>query len=522
MILFGLSLCPLLTFAFIFNGTYVECFTDNDCMKYFPENDKNYCYYGTCTDRCPPGYVKGGKANNFTFTCVCDKDKGLVNNSNFGNVFGNVTKCKCDKAYCVVTVYSTGIGYTEGLVPHGAPPNCKIQLDNIPSPVTQFSFYLVLVSMLLFMFIHCRSASGVIYDFHRYYGLYVLGSLMVIVFVQTVYPFTAGFTRTMAFGIVAHNSMEWNILVRLQYGKTSYVRNSGNIWLIMYYVIMLLAMTVLPLEWLLYFAMIQGGFLDWTFVCFICAARKTVCDDDTHPPYPHQCFKDEYSRFVCWFGFGAIFHLMSVEILFAGFILNNAVYIGVGGFLLLPMFLFYTIWVFGQERLMVFCGPSVFMNYVKSGISGSVPQKFQLVPFKHTTRTVDILWKRFVGEGYGPIHKVDVEMEPLHTVQVVRVGNGNEAQKGSADADADSSVQVFPGSTSGNFEVEDCESFKFGINDQCCCFECPRVPCCCKNSIPLYWIIAFICISVNAGILIQLPKWVAAKGCNRGYDYGAW
>jgi len=503
----------------MYKGEYVECFTDQDCMTYYPENDKNYCYVGTCTNRCPPGYKQVSTGDNFIFECECDEEKGIVADSNFSDAFANVTKCKCDKAYCFVTVYSTGIGYTDGLIPNGAPPNCKVKLDEIPSVLTQFSFYLVLVSMLIFLLIHCRSASVVIYDFHRYYGLYVLGSMMVIVFVQTVYPFTAGFTRTMAFGIVAHNSMEWNILVRLQYGKTAYVRNSSNICLIMYYVIMLLAMSVLRLDHLLYFSMIQGGFLDWTFVCFICAARKTAYDGDTHQQYLHQCFKDEYSRFVCWFGFGAIFHLISVEILFAGFILNDAMLIGLGGFFLLPMFFFYTIWVFGQERLMVFCGPRVFMNYVKDGISKSTT-KYRIVPFKHTTHAVDILWKRFVGEGYGPVHKTGVEMEPLHSVQVERWGN----EKGAQDelADADSSVQVITGSTCGNFEVEDCESFKFGINDQCCCCKCPRVPCCCRIWIPLYWVIALICISVNAGVLIQLPTWKSADGCNEGYDYGAW
>jgi len=517
MILFGLSLCPLLTFAFIFNDTYVECFTDNDCMKYFPENNKNYCYYGTCTDRCPPGYKKGGIGDQFIFTCECDTEAGLVPNGNFGSVFQNVDKCRCNQTYCLVTVYAQGLGYTDGLIPHGAPPNCKIQLDDIPSPLTEFSFYMLLISMLIFMFIHCRSSSGVVYDFHRYYGLYVLGSLMVIVFVQTVYPFTAGFTRSMAFGIVAHNSMEWNLLVRLQYGKTSYVRNSSNIWLIMYFIIMLLAMARLPLAVLLYFAMIQGGFLDWTFVCFIFAARKTVREDKSHPQYIHQCCKDEYSRFVCWYGFGAIFHLVSVEILFAGFILNNAWLIALGGFFLLPTFLFYTIWVFGQERLMVFFGPSVFMNYVKGGdFSESVP-KFQMVPFKHTTRTVDILWKRLVGEGCGPIQKLGVEMEPLQSVHVVRVGDDN--QKEFADAEPS---QVRTGSTSGTFEIEDCESFKFGIDDQCLCCTLPRVNCCCKNWVPFYWVIAFICISANTLILFFLPTWIEVDGCNEGYDYGAW
>jgi len=498
MIIFGLSLCTLVTFAFMYKGDYVECFTDDDCITNFPENNNNYCYVGTCTYRCPPGYNQSSTGDNFKFRCECDKENGLVAEGNFTDAFANITKCKCDKPYCTVTVYATGIGYTDGLIPKGAPPNCKAVLDEIPPVLTQFSFYLVIVTMGIFFVIHCRSASSVVYDFHRYYGLYVLGSILVIVFVQTVYPFTAGFTRTMAFGIVAHNSMEWNILIRLQYGKTMHARNSGNLCLIMYFVMMLLAMSVIRrLDHLLYFCMVQGGFLDWTFVCFILAAQNTVQKSDTDPIYFHQCCKDDYARFVCWFGFGAILHLLSVEILFAGFILNNATLIGLGGFFLLPMFLFYTIWVFGQDRLMVFLGPRLFMQYEQKNVL-CADKNYQITPYKHTTRVVDILWKRFVGD-YGPI-----PMEP------VQESMGIDKPRGGG------------GGTSGVFEVEDLESFKFGINDECCSCKCPRVPCCCNNWVPLYWIIALIFISVNAGILVQLPKWTSVKGCNAGFDYGAW
>jgi len=523
MIFFVLSLAILLTFAFTYEGDYIECFDHHDCEKNFEESGKIYCYAGTCTDTCPPGYVKVNTERDWHFDCECDVNKSLVNVSYFGYPFTNLTipKCKCDEAYCLVTVYATGIGYTDGLVPRGRAPNCKIKKNKIPSVLTQFSFYLVLITMIIFMFIHCRSASGVIYDFHRYYGIYVLGSTMVIVFVQSVYPFTAGFTRTMAFGIVAHNSAEWNVLLRLQFGKTSHVRNSTNVCLIMYYIIMLLAMSVLRLDYLLYFSMIQGGFLDWTFVSFICAARKTVCDSDTHDHVLHQCCKNEYSRFVCWFGVAAIFHLVSVEILFAGFILNDAALIGLGGFFLLPMFLFYTIWVFGQSRLMIFCGPSVFMNYVKSGISISAPTSFLIVPFKHTTRTIDILYQKIVGEGYAPVNKVGVEMETLDVVQVERVGLDSHVEV----ADVGASASAFTGfSRSSNIEVEDCEGFKFGINDQCCCCKCPRIPCCFgKFWIPCYWVVALACILVNTGVLINLPQWKSSdKLCNSGYELGAW
>jgi len=514
MILFGL----ILTVLSAYDGDYVECFDHKTCRdaEETKAQDKIYCYAGTCTERCPPGYIQKNYEKTRDFTCECDEEKGLVVESYFEGLFANLTipKCKCDKDFCLVTVWSQGIGYTDGLVPNGAPPNCKAELDQIPAVISRFSYYMVLITMTMFMLIHCRSSSGIVYDFHRYYGLYVLGSMMVIVFVQTVYPFTAGFTRTMAFGIVAHNSAEWNVLLRLQYGKTYHVRNSSNICLMMYYIILLLAMSFLPLGPLLYFSMIQGGFLDYTFVWFIYAARKAIYASETHEHVSDHCFKNEYARFVCWFGFGAIFHLLSVEILFAGFILNNASFIGGGGFLLLPMFLFYTIWVFGQERFMICCGPSVFMQYIKSGISESSPTHFLIVPFKHTTRTVDIFWKRFVGEGYAPAPKVDVEMESLDVIEVERVGSKAEMEDGTAQ-------DKFEFSTGGKFEVQDCESFKFGINDEV--RKCPMFDCCpCKFRIPCYWVCAFICISINTAVLMHLPKWVAADGCNQGYELGAW
>jgi len=498
MILFGLSLCTLVTFAFMYKGEYVECFTSEDCQAKYEDSDKDYCYVGHCTNRCPPGYNQSSTGGDLRFHCQCDEENGLVPNGNFTDAFVNITKCKCNEPYCFVTVYSTGIGYVDGLIPKGAPPNCKVVLDEIPAVLTQFAFYLVIVTMGLFLFLHTRSASSLIYDFHRYYGLYVLGSILVIVFVQTVYPFTAGFTRTMTFGIFAHNSMEWNILVRIQYGKTAYVRNAANIVLVCYFVIMLLAMSIFRLDHLLYFSMVQGGFLDWTFVCFILAAKNTVENSVTLPDYYHQGCRDKYPRFAFWFGFGAIFHLLSVEILFAGFLLNDAELIGLGGFFLLPMFFFYTMWVFGQERIMIFCGPGVFMQYEKNDLLCS-SAKYKITPYQHTTRVVDILWKRFVGEGYQPI-----ELQPVDDKQAV-------------------AKQVLQGgATSGVFEVEDPELFKFGIDDVCCGCTCPRIPCCCDNSIPLYWLIALILIATNAGILMLLPRVVSTEGCNAGYDYGAW
>jgi len=321
----------------------------------------------------------------------------------------------------------------------------------------------------------------------------------------------------MAFGIIAHNSSEWNILLRLYYGKTAHVRNTTNLCLIVYFIIMLLAMSLLPLELLLFFSMVQGGFLDWSFVWFIIAARKTIQGSDAHEKAPDQCCNSQYSTFAVWFGIGAITHLLSVEILFAGFILNNATLVGGGGFLLVPMFFFYTMWVFGQARLMIFCGPQVFMNYVTGGVPESL-QKFFIVPYTHTTRAVDVLWKRFVGEGYAPVKADDVELTGM--------SGGPEKP-----VDGDKSENSIIGfSTGGAFEVEDCESFKFGIIDDV--RKCPECHCCksdCCNTkcrIPCYWILAFICIFLNSAILINLPMWVSPSKrnhrCNAGFDYGAW
>merc|ERR1719494_1679723 len=149
------------------------------------------------------------------------------------------------------------------------------------------------------------------------------------------------------------------------------------------------------------------------------------------------------------------------------------------------------------------------MNYVRREKPASAPTKFLITPFKHTTRTVDILYKRLVGEGYAPIQKVDVEMKTVDVVKLEQVGSDTEVEM--AD---DTSAQVLSRfSRSSNCQVEDCESFKFGINDQCCCYKLPRIPCCCSKCwIPCYWIIALTCISINAGVLIQLPKWTSHGG----------
>jgi len=529
MFILWLSLSATLAIA----EPYYECFEHSMCegVHHYHDEGKIYCYHGTCTARCPPGYTQVNIKEGRNFTCECNTEKGMKFVKYFGDPFASLNNsiCECDETYCIVTVYTTGIGYNDGLVPKGSPPNCKVDLDNIPGVVTEFAFYLVLATMIIFMYINCRSASGIIYDFHRYFGLYVLGSMMVIVFVNTVTPFTAGFTRSMGFGIIAHNSAEWNILLRLHFGKTAYARNTSNVILIIYYIVMLLAVVVLHLEQLLYFSMVQGGFLDWTLLFFTVAGSKTIKHTENFEIVFGDCCHTAYSRFIFWFGFGALFHLTSVEILFAGFTLNNAVVIGAGGFFLLPMFLCYTIWVFGQERFMVFCGPSLFMDYNKNYKDD---EDRLLVPFKHSTRAVDILWNKVMGvDDRVPKNDLDSAWQKLkrkgeagtfnlemQSVEVHGVGGGD---------DTPASMIVLEDCRKKMFRVDDCESFKFGIHTEtykplkCCCSYCSWIPC--------YWIAAFICVCINAGLLIFLPQLFPAKKgkegyaeCNEGYVYGTW
>jgi len=403
----------------------------------------------------------------------------------------------------VVKVYAQGIGYTDGLVPYGAPPNCKLDPDNIPKTITEFSKFLVVITLIIFLFVNCRSASGVIYDLHRYYGIYTLGSMLVIVFVSTVTPFTAGFTRTMAFGIMAHNSSEWNILLRLHFGKTAFVRNSTNVCVIIYFILLLLLTAILPLPFLLHFAMLQGGFVDWLLLLFMFVACKSMKKEGNWEHVFHRCCKTVYSRFVFWYGFGAFFQLLAVEILFVGFELNNPKLIGAGGFLLLPAFFCYTIWVFGQERYMLFCGPSVFMNYNKNDKTQSL-----LIPFKHTTRVADILWNKFVG-GYQPIKNADLEIELI------------QSHKNPTNEDAIAMSSMVQDDERTKFRVEDCESFMFGIHKdvrKCHCGE----RCACCAWIPLYWVAALLIVIVNVALMIYIPTIHPVHGCNSGFNYGAW
>jgi len=494
MFLVAVTLLALLTRASE-NNSYVECYTDSDCQDI---HDKPYCYIGTCTTRCPPGYKQTNFGKEPTFRCTCDTDKGYKTKGFFDKPFRAIPKCKCGRSYCKVTVYAAGVGYTDGLIPYGLPPNCKVKSGEIPGIATQFTFYMVIGTMIIFAFINCRSASGVIYDFHRYIALYVVASIAVIVFVQTVTPFTAGFTRTMGFGVIIHNSAEWNFLLRLHYGKQASVRNCANMCVMLYYVLLLLAMVILPLEFLLYVAMIQGGFLDWTLVFYLCVAQMPDGVQNWQPVC-NSCFPTSASRFKCWYGFAAIFHLLTVEVLFVGFAMNNPLLIGSGSVLLVPTFLAYTFWAYGEDRVSVLCGPSLVMNY-KQKEEGDMTD-VTLVPFDHTSRAVDILWQGLVG---GQAH-----VKQKESVATDAGGDENETEK------------LIDRLTS-TIDVEDCENFKNGIHEQVSTFACCNC-CSCCSWIPCYWALAFLIVVVNATLIIYAPAFLPSSyECISGYEYGAW
>jgi len=505
MVLLAISLYAILTSALdvdesngtSHNNSYVECYTNEHCMEW---HNNYYCYAGMCTDRCPPGYLQENSGSEPTFTCTCDTDKGFEEDGYFSGTYAGlkIPKCKCVKSYCKVTVYASGIGYTDGLIPRGSPPNCKSDTGSIPPILTSFIFYLVIGTMIIFTFINCRSASGVIYDFHRYIGLYVVASIAVIVFVQTVGPFTAGFTRSMGFGVIIHNSAEWNFLLRLHFGKEASVRNCTNMCVMLYYVLLLVAMVILPLEMLLWVSMVQGGILDWTLFFFLFVGGRTMKDEPNWQPVFNYCCTTSSSRFGIWYGLTAFFHLMTVQVLFFGFALNNPILIGLGSILLVPTFLSYTYFAYGEDRLSLLCGPSLVMNYK---INESDSSDVTLEPFKHTTRTADILWQGLFRNQ--------------RTYAVTEAGS----TKTVGDDENDETVKLIE-PVGKSIVVEDCENFKFGVHDtvsKCCCGGS------CLTWIPCYWVAAFFIVIVNATIIIYAPELFTLKdGCISGYDYGAW
>merc|ERR1719320_1629680 len=110
-----------------------------------------------CTDKCPPGYSQQNYGTEPNFQCVCNNAKGFVEDGYFDGTFSGlkIPKCTCSKSYCTVMVYALGIGYTDGLIPNGSPPNCKVKADEVPAPIlTEFVFYLVISTMLIFTFIN--------------------------------------------------------------------------------------------------------------------------------------------------------------------------------------------------------------------------------------------------------------------------------------------------------------------------------------------------------------------------------
>lgn len=508
MALVLIGLCAILTSAqnVIYDPevkSYVECYNNSNCLESF---NKRYCYIGTCTNECPPGYKQESTGAPPFFTCVCNTQRGFEMDGNFTGFWSGVRipKCRCaTKAYCEVRVYAVGIGYTDGIVPKGAPPNCKaIQEPNI---LTRFTLYMLVGTMIVFAFLNCRSSSSVIYDFHRYIGLYVIASVAVIVFVQTVHPFSVGFTRTMAFGVIIHNSAEWNLLLRLHFGKSAYVRNASNMCVMFYYVILLIFMVFLPLEPLFWIAMVQGGFLDWTLLFFTFVGARTMTKEANWQPISSKFLSTSRRRFLCSYGIAAFFHLATVEVLFVGFAMSYPAISGLGSILLVPTFFLYSYFAYGEDRFSVLCGPGLVLNYKKDGTDSD---SFQLTQFEHTTRAVDILWQKFYSDSSGLSKKM---------VGTLTTDTSNEAGD---DNETSELIKL-----RNDVVVEDCENFMFGVHKEA--LKCPTLYSTCPAYLtwcPCYWAWALIIVTLNATLIIYAPLLLnrRIKDCSSGFDYGAW
>jgi len=478
------------------SNSYVECFNNSDCLK---TSEKIYCYAGTCTDRCPPGYSQVSTGAPPYFTCECNTKRGFGVNGHFNGTWSGVQipKCNCTKSYCEIMVYAKGIGYTDGIVPKGSPPNCKYKTE--PNLLSSFTLYMLVGTMLVFTFLNCRSSSSVIYDFHRYIAIYAVASIAVIVFVQTVYPFIAGFTRTMAFGVIIHNSAEWNLILRLHFGKSAFVRSATNMCVMFYYVLLLILMIALPLNILLLIAMIQGGFLDWALLFFTIVGYRNITQEANWQPLCGKYLQTSSSRFCFTFGIAAFFHLATVEILFVGFAMNYPAVSGLGSLLLVPTFFLYTYFAYGEDRLSVLFGPSLVLNYKNGGDKDS--DSYTLTTFEHTSRAVDILWEK-VYSSPGITKKMAAVADTSN-----EAGDDNETSK---------LIKL-----SNDVDVEDCENFKFGVDAKTCLFgKCHPL----LAWVPCYWLCAFLIVTLNATLIILAPDFLVRRpsDCSIGFEYGAW
>lgn len=492
MFFFAFYLCIAITIAADhteLNDPFIECYNDTDCIQY---HKKFYCYAGLCTDICPPGYIANHHKSEPTFTCDCDPYSNFVKIGVFTGDFLNLSipKCMCKPAsrlnpFCNVTVWSQGIGYTDGLVPKGSPPNCKLKVVKPPEFASTFALILLVATSVIFLYVNCQSCSWIIYDFHRYTALYILATIPLIVFVQTVQPFGAGFTRSMGFGVIIHNSAEWNLLIRLQYGKTIGPRSCANLCVMWYYIILLIAIVVLPLHVLLFVGMVQGGFLDFALLYVTCVGGKAIKEGkkNTSAVFRSWCPTARLS-FQWGFGSAAAYHLLTVEILFTGFVLNKSKLIGAGATLLIPSFLIYTLWASTEDRTTRCCGPSFLMNYEKKG------DRFFLKRYNHTTNISDLGWDMFIEDRYH------TNMEDIELLE----SSGDNTKVASKREEE-------------NY-IEDYENFMFGIGDEC---YCGRLLC---NIIPIYWIAALLTIIAN-GALIYFAQYTQ-NGCEPGYAYGVW
>merc|ERR1711920_753942 len=125
-------------------------------------------------------------------------------------------------------------------------------------------------------------------------------------------------------------------------------------------------------------------------------------------------------------------------------------------------------------------------NYEKR--AAEIPS-FKLVPFMHTTQLVDLCWQRFISNRYDK-NGLDSELKVLV--------NEDEA------ADPAQAIEK----VNRGLQIDDPESFKFGIGENDCC--CGGLLCSC---LPIYWLVALAFITVNACLIMFSPKGSGSGAC---------
>jgi len=133
------------------------------------------------------------------------------------------------------------------------------------------------------------------------------------------------------------------------------------------------------------------------------------------------------------------------------------------------------------------------MNYENR--VGETPS-FKLVPFMHTTQLVDLCWQRFIGNRYDR-NGLESELQVLHEDEIADPAIAIEKAKGG--------VQI------EGLQIEDPESFKFGIEENDCC--CGGLL---FSWLPVYWLVALAVVTLNALLIMYIPRGLAMENVSLG------